>query len=373
MKTNLFFFISNFNYGGASNAIFSFLNNVDQKKYNLHVIFLDHSDYEKSLPKNVKHYKIKNNFYLFKTFFAFFKIRNILTQKKFSNTKNIFISNIHYSNVLSIIFLRNIKSLKIVLFERTSLKELDIFINFFSYLKNKIIKSLIKSTYAKADKVLVNSKVLRLELRKFSIKSSVIYSGSINKILKKPKKNKFFFFNVIAVGRLTPQKDYFTLLDAIKNLKNRNFILKIYGDGKLKNNLKRYIENNNLKNYVKLMGYKNKSTEIYKNADLLVHTSIFEGLPNVIVEAMSYGIPIIASNSYGGTKEILNSGKFGGLFRTGDSEQLCKMLEEFFDNPKKFYRKVYKSKSFLNKFTKKKLFKKFRKNLNEYLIFILIK
>ena len=120
--------------------------------------------------------------------------------------------------MLSIIFLRNIKNLKIILFERTSLKELDIFINFFFLLKKKIIKSLIKSTYAKADKVLVNSKVLRLELKKF-ILSRIIYSGSINKILKKPKKNKFFFFNIIAVGRLTPQKDYFTLLDAIKNLK----------------------------------------------------------------------------------------------------------------------------------------------------------
>ena len=111
------------------------------------------------------------------------------------------------------------------------------------------------------------------------------------------------------------------------------------------------------------MGHQNKLTEIYKNADLLVHTSIFEGLPNVIVEAMSYGIPIIASNSYGGTKEILNSGKFGGLFKTGDSVQLCKMLEEFFDNPKKFYRKVYKSKSFLNKFTKKNSSKSLEKIL----------
>ena len=105
MKTNLFFFISNFNY----------LKKKKKKKYNLHMIFLGHSDYEKTLPKNVKYYKINNHFYLFKTFFAFFKIKNILSQKKFFDNKNIFISNIHYSNVLSIIFLRNIKNLKIIL------------------------------------------------------------------------------------------------------------------------------------------------------------------------------------------------------------------------------------------------------------------
>ena len=45
----------------------------------------------------------------------------------------------------------------------------------------------------------------------FGIKSKVIYSGSIDKILKKPKKVRKNFYNIIAVGRLTPQKDYFTL------------------------------------------------------------------------------------------------------------------------------------------------------------------
>ena len=47
MKINLFFFISQFNFGGAGNAIFNFLKNLDNKKYNLHMIFIGHSDYEK--------------------------------------------------------------------------------------------------------------------------------------------------------------------------------------------------------------------------------------------------------------------------------------------------------------------------------------
>ena len=192
MKINLFFFISNFNYGGAGNAILNFLTNLNHNKYNLHIIFLGRSDYIKLLPKNVKYYQLNNNFYFFKTFFAFFKIKNILSKKKLSTSKNIFISNIHYSNVFSIIFLRKIENLKIILFERTSLKELDLFINFFSFLKNKIVKLLIKFTYSRADKVLVNSKILGLELKEFGIKSKVIYSGSIDKILKTKKSKKEF-------------------------------------------------------------------------------------------------------------------------------------------------------------------------------------
>ena len=354
MKINLFFFISSFSYGGAGNAVFNYLKNLNKKKYDLHIIFLGKSDYENLLPKHVKSYKLHSNFILFKTFLIFFKIKKILIKKSFSNKKNIFISNIHYSNVLSILFLRKIKNLRIILFERTSIKELDIYINFFSFIKNKIIKSLIKYTYSQADRVLVNSNVLKSELKKFSITSTVAYSGSINKIKQKSFNIKKNLFNIIAVGRLTPQKDYFTLLDAIRNLKNRNFILKIYGDGELKNRLKDYIDRYNLKKIVKLIGHQSNINKIYSKADLLVHSAIFEGLPNAIVEAMSHGTPIIASNSFGGTREVLNSGKFGDLFKPKDSVKLRMLIENFFKNPKILYKKVSKSKSFLNRFKQKK-------------------
>jgi len=352
MKINLFFFISKFNFGGAGNAIFNFLENLDKKKYNLHMIFLDNSDYKKLLPKHVKAYQLNIRSYFFKTFFSFFQIRKIILQKSLINKKNIFISNIHYSNVLSILFLRKIKNLKLVLFERTSLKELDIFYKFFSYLKNKLIKVLIKFTYRKADKILVNSKTSAEELKKLKIKSSIVYSGSLIKFIKKKKFKKIFFFNIIAVGRLTYQKDYFTLLDAIKSIKNRNFILRIYGDGILKNKINYYIKNNNLNKCVQLKGHQKDPQKIYSKADLLIHPAIFEGLPNVVVEAMSYGVPVIASNSYGGTKEILNNGKFGELFDPGDSGSLSKKLENFLVNPIKLQKKVMKSKSFLSRFDK---------------------
>ena len=223
MKINLFFFISQFNFGGAGNAIFNFLENLDNKKYNLHIIFLGHSDYEKILPKYVKSYRlnIKSNFS--KTFFSFFLIKKILLQKKLIYQKKIFISNIHYSNVLSIIFLREIKNLKIVLFERTSLKELDIFHKLFPFLKNKLIKFLLRYTYPKADKILVNSKTSQEEFKEINIKSQIVYSGSIKNLKKKKKIKRKNLFNIIAVGRLTYQKDYFTLLDAIEKLKKKKF------------------------------------------------------------------------------------------------------------------------------------------------------
>jgi hypothetical protein len=143
MKINLYFFISNFNFGGAGNAIFVFLKNLNPRKFNLHMICIGHSDYERLLPKYVKFYSFDNNFFMFETFFNFFSIKRLMLSLIKKDQKNIFISNIHFSNILSIFFLRKIDNLKIVLFERTSLKELDIFINLKSFIKNKIVKFLI--------------------------------------------------------------------------------------------------------------------------------------------------------------------------------------------------------------------------------------
>ena len=79
--------------------------NLNKKKYDLHIIFLGKSDYENLLPKHVKSYKLHSNFMLFKTFLIFFKNKENSNKKKvFLIKKNIFISNIHYSNVLSILF-----------------------------------------------------------------------------------------------------------------------------------------------------------------------------------------------------------------------------------------------------------------------------
>jgi glycosyltransferase involved in cell wall biosynthesis len=351
MKINIFFFISKFIYGGAGNAIFNFLKNLDLKKFKLHLIFLDGSDYQSSLPTHVKSIRLRGKIKFSRTFFSFFKIKKILQNSKIAKEKNIFISNIHYSNVLSILFLRKIKGLKIILFERTSLKELDLFKDVLSFLKNKVVKFLIKITYSKADKILANSKVLSLELKQFNLKSDVVYSGSINKLIKQRKYKKKSFFNIIAVGRLSLQKDYLTLLKSISYIKNKNFIIKIFGEGELKKDLTQFTKNNNLQKYVRFVGHEKNRDKIYKNANLLIHTAVFEGLPNSIVEALNYGVPVIAANSHGGTSEVLGNGKFGQLFQTQNSRDLAKKINYFMLKPVNLEKRVKKSKFFIKRFT----------------------
>ena len=64
--------------------------------------------------------------------------------------------------------------------------------------------------------------------------------------------------------------------------------------------------------------------KIYKNADLLIHCSVFEGLPNVVVEALNYSVPVIAANGAGGIREALCLANMVNYLRLSNSKVLAK-------------------------------------------------
>ena len=132
-------------------------------------------------------------------------------------------------------------------------------------MKNKIVKFLIGLTYSKADAVLTNSKTSSLELRKFNIRSKVVYSGPIKKCINQIIRKKKIFFNLIAVGRLSAQKDYFTLLKAINLLDYKNFRLSIFGSGELRKKIEKFIKDNELNQYVKLRGHEKDKKDLQKS------------------------------------------------------------------------------------------------------------
>ena len=358
MKIKIFFFVPNLEFGGAGNASINLLKNLDRGMFDINLFYQGNNKYKNEIPKYINIYKLHKK----RTFLNFFRIRKIIKKQINNNNKNIFISNIHFSNVLSIIFLRNLDNLKIILFERTSIKELDLSKNALS-VKNKLIKFLVKYLYIFSDLVLTNSKYAQKELQKFNIQSKIIYSGLIKKIKKKKKFKKKTFFKIISVGRLADQKDYLTTLSAIKYVKKKEFKLFIYGEGKQKKLIQSYINNNKLSNKVLLMGHIKNKDIIYKNSDLLIISSLFEGIPNCVVEAINFSVPIIASNNFGGNKEILNNGKFGDLFELKNHNQLARKIEKFMEKPSVLQKKVLLASHSIDKFLTMTTAKKFEKVL----------
>ena len=87
---------------------------------------------------------------------------------------------------------------------------------------------------------------------------------------------------------------------------------------------------------VKLAGYKKNVYPYYRKADLFILSSLYEGLPNTLIEANYFNLKIISSNCKTGPKEILKSNRNNKLFKVGDFKELAKcILLTKYNNQKK--------------------------------------
>jgi len=241
-----------------------------------------------------------------------------------------------------------------------------------NYLKNKIFKILFKVPKF----VIVNSYIFKKEIdKRFNINSKVIYNplDKIDIIQKSKKKPDIKFFNkndlkLINIARFTDQKDHLTLLKAINKIKDMLKIkLLIIGYGSNEKLIKRYIYKNNLRKIVKVINYQDNPYQYLKLSDCLVLTSLFEGLPNVLLEALTLKKFIISTDCPTGPNEILSSGKYGFLFKIGDYNQLSSLIIKYSKNKKLFYKKTILGFKSLSRFNYTNNCKKYLKVIVESL------
>lgn len=198
---------------------------------------------------------------------------------------------------------------------------------------HKIIRSAKKLDYL----VLVSMDLLEFYKRKMSnYKCMCIYIP--NCIESIPQKlSKLNEKRLISVGRLSPEKGYLDLLKVYKQLRNDypNWVLDIIGDGKERDNLERYIKNNNLEKYVTLHGFQGKEyiDKLMNKSSIYLMTSFTESFGIVLIEAMSHGLPCIAFSSAEGAREIINSGENGYLIKNRNYEMMIKKISDLIENP----------------------------------------
>jgi glycosyltransferase involved in cell wall biosynthesis len=167
---------------------------------------------------------------------------------------------------------------------------------------------------------------------------------------------------------LTNQKNQITLLKAINLIKNKFSIhCLIIGKGKTFLNLNNYIQDNNLKKNVELLGYKEKPWRYVKHCDVFVLTSKYEGLPNVLLEAINENKIIVSTDCPSGPKEILSNHKGGFLFPVNDHIKLANILNYIYCNKKKALKKNSFAKKNLLKFNYKINLEKYKNIINKYL------
>lgn len=356
----ILFYNGSLRMGGAEKILVEILNGLDKKDKEINLVISDNvlgeNFFEKELPKEVK--------------LTYLISSDLIEKTKFYKSRK---KNIFYKIMYNYYMRREQKEKTINLAKFLKDKKYDVVVDFDMGLSKNIdlvdakkriawIHSPIDSWYRKKDKIkrlgdrlkkyntlvticddmkekteklypFLKDKLVRI-YNPFDIEKIQNQSKDLSEITEEKRallKDDY----IISVGRLDNySKDYYTLLKGFKGAKERGLTEKLYilGEGEERKLIESWIDELNLKNDVILLGkYRNPYPWI-KNAKIFVHSSRFEGLPTVLIEALICGVPVISSDCPTGPSEILKKGTIGLLYDVGDSETLKKQILELLKN-----------------------------------------
>ena len=323
-KKKLLVFIPSIEDGGVEKNLFIILNYLKLKIKNIHLLTFDNS--KKSYFDNgIKIINPKFNFFFLRGRYPKYILCLFLLLKILIFDRNYLV--LSFQANIYVLIISKFFNLKVISRSNSSSA---------GWSQNPVKQFIFSYFFKRADKIIVNSKDFKREMdKKYSINSYCILNPFIFKKINKDSKIKIkniFSKNalkVISVGRLTLQKDFITLLKAINLVKKRKIELIIIGKGSEKAHLQEFIIKNNLSNKVQLIGYKKNPFKYINQSEIFILTSIFEGSPNVLIEAQFLKKYIISTNCPTGPREILESGKFGDLVKMGDYKSIARILEDF--------------------------------------------
>lgn len=225
-----------------------------------------------------------------------------------------------------------------------------IFHSYFGHFKTKIFIMIEKLFANFADRIIVVSEIIKEEIStRFRIadkrKISVMNLGldlkqfkDVNQRKGELRKELNIGNGVLVagiVGRLTPIKNHKLLFDAIRLLKsevpNFNVRFLVVGDGISRDALKAYVEELGIKDWVHFVGWQADMPKIYADLDLVVLTSLNEGTPLSIIEAMAAGRAVVAT-AVGGVPNLVEDKKTGMLVNSNEPAQLKDAIKELLQN-----------------------------------------
>lgn len=131
------------------------------------------------------------------------------------------------------------------------------------------------------------------------------------------------------------QKGFDLLLEALAKTRMRNWRLWLLGVGPEEANLRQQAKALGLDEQIEFLGYDPNPWRWFARADIYILSSRWEGLPNVLVEAMSLGLPVIATNCPSGPAEVLENGQWGSLVESESPTDLAFAIDDFIAHPEK--------------------------------------
>nr|WP_275994100.1 glycosyltransferase [Argonema antarcticum] len=210
-------------------------------------------------------------------------------------------------------------------------------------IKKRLAPYLARLFYPWADAVVTVSKGSAEDLAQLGISSErlkVIYNPVVTPELAKkavePVEHPWFAPGatpvILAVGRLEKQKDFPTLIRAFALVKQQRPVrLMILGEGTERASLEALVRELGLGADVALPGFVDNPYAYMAKAAVFVLSSLYEGLPTVLIEAMAGGTPVVSTDCKSGPAEILENGRYGKLVPVGDIKSLADAIATTLD------------------------------------------
>ena len=210
--------------------------------------------------------------------------------------------------------------------------------------------------YNRSDKIVALTKGMKKDISRYGVNktkittiNNIIDADSIlkqsNEKIKNDIFNKITGRKIIHVGRLEEQKNHKLLFDAFKIVSDNisDVELVVLGKGSLEEELKRYVYDIGIANKVHFLGFQDNPYNFIKKSDLVVLSSLYEGLPHILLETMLLKVPIVSTNCKTGPKDIFKGNKYGYLVENNNIESMANKIISLLNDDKKLYKKVNKA------------------------------
>jgi glycosyltransferase involved in cell wall biosynthesis len=317
------FFLPNLERGGYQRVFITLMHLLDKDKYEISLVVTGKEGALRNLiPNGVNFYEFKSR----KTLFSLWK-----SLKLVKRLKPDIVSSTSYMVNLVVILVKLLSGKQNK--TRIWLREPNTPGNSITFFH----KFLLKRLYNYADCILAQTPEMKEQVLKFynvdSSKVKVLYNpldvDYLNNSIKN-KSNPFDpeFVNLIAIGRLTKQKNFDWLIRSFQYIsgQSKNYRLYILGDGHERSRLEKLIEKERLNNSVFLPGEKENPYIYLKYADLLVSSSLWEGMPNVILESIFLGTPVVAVESTSYLKKLIRDPLNGSVIEEFNTNIMIKRI-----------------------------------------------
>lgn len=196
-------------------------------------------------------------------------------------------------------------------------------------------KFLRRLTYPLATKLIVQTKSIAKYYRKWRNLDIAVIPNSAPLLVKSGiEESNFQKPFILAIGRLVSQKGFDLLIKSFAQIAQKypNWNLVIIGEGEKRQELERLVSRLGLNNRIILPGRVKNTQEVLRHGDIFVLSSRYEGFPNVLLEAMACGLPVISFNCPSGPAEIIRHNYDGILVSPENIEQLSLAMEKLMGN-----------------------------------------